>query len=932
VLKAYDFSYTYQGKTLYYTYDKNNGVKVVALGDTNYVTGHVVIPSTVTFTYGETITAIVSAIGDNAFATCFGLTSIEIPNSVTEIGYDAFKGCTSLTSIEIPSSVTFIDNDAFYNCSSLDTITINSNYVCKNFWGDNATPTILKIDGEVTTIDSLAFESCTSLTTVEISAPITTISYGAFNACTSLTSINIPSSVTEIGGWAFNGCLSLQNINLPSSLTTLGVAAFQSCSSLANIDLPSSLTTISDWTFSSCYSLTNIEIPSSVNEIGNWVFSNCSSLTSITIPNSVTFIGNNAFFNCSSLDTITINSNYVCKNFWGDNATPTILKIGGEVTTIDSLAFVSCTSLTTVEISAPITTINYGAFYNCTSLADIDLPSSVTTIDDWAFAYCSSLTNIDLPSSLTTIGSFAFSNCTSLANIDLPSSLTTIIYAAFAYCSSLTNIDLPSSLTTIDSWAFGYCTSLTNIEIPASVSLIGSSAFSGCPNLTSIVVDSTNTVYDSRDNCNAIIESSTNKLIAGCNTTIIPTSVTSIGKLAFNESHIKKVEIPSSVTEIETKAFVDCTELDTIICKNPTPIAIDSTIFQNIPTDAVLLVPCGSADAYSSADIWSSFQNIVTYSSDQEINVTICANEIYDFNGQTLYQTGTYTDTINDSTCTIIITLNLTVLPDSATTTILDVEINDNEYYSFANKVVYMPGTYTDTLKTTKGCDSVIIVNLTVNYDTTIVIPDSTITIPDTSVVIGGNDTIIIIQYDTILVDNYIYDTLLVDNYIYDTVFLGSSDTIILYDTIIQTIYDTSLPCPKIYTYIYATIDSGGYYSDYGFNLLEPGTYIDTLLTEDGCDSIVTLYLISLVGIEDAEPSQIVMYPNPTEDKVYLSLSNIPNAEITIRDISGKVVKRHKVSPSQNEVVLNVEDLASGTYTIMINNNHTHLTKKLIKR
>lgn len=72
----------------------------------------------------------------------------------------------------------------------------------------------------------------------------------------------------------------------------------------------------------------------------------------------------------------------MCKNFWGDNATPTILKIGGEVTTIDSLAFVSCTSLTTVEISAPITTINYGAFSNCTSLANIDLPSSVTTIDD----------------------------------------------------------------------------------------------------------------------------------------------------------------------------------------------------------------------------------------------------------------------------------------------------------------------------------------------------------------------------------------------------------------------------------------------------------------------------------------------------------------------------------------------------------------------
>lgn len=134
VLKAYDFSYTYQGKTLYYTYDENSGVKVVFPGDTNYVTGHVVIPSTVTFTDGDiSITAIVSAIGDNAFSTCFGLTSIEIPSEITQIGVDAFKGCTGLTSIEIPSSVTFIDNDAFYNCSSLDTITINSNSCAKTF-------------------------------------------------------------------------------------------------------------------------------------------------------------------------------------------------------------------------------------------------------------------------------------------------------------------------------------------------------------------------------------------------------------------------------------------------------------------------------------------------------------------------------------------------------------------------------------------------------------------------------------------------------------------------------------------------------------------------------------------------------------------------------------------------------------------------------
>jgi len=181
-------------------------------------------------------------------------------------------------------------------------------------------------------------------------------------------------------------------------------------------------------------------------------------------------------------------------------------------------------------------------------------------------------------------------------------------------------------------------------------------------------------------------------------------------------------------------------------------------------------------------------------------------------------------------------------------------------------------------------------------------------------------------NYDTIT----LYDTMIVNNY--DTITLYDTITNTITDTIIQIVYDTSLPCAKIYTYIYATLDSNGYYTDFGFNVNEPGTYIDTLLTEDGCDSIVTLHLSSLVGIDEAETSQITMYPNPTNEKVYLSLNNVPNATITIRDIQGKVVRQHKVLPNETNVVLNVRDLASGTYTIMINNDKTRLTKKLIKR
>ena len=134
--------------------------------------------------------------------------------------------------------------------------------------------------------------------------------------------------------------------------------------------------------------------------------------------------------------------------------------------------------------------------------------------------------------------------------------VTSIGSLAFEYCSGLTSVTIPNSVTSIGTAAFSHCSGLTSVTIPNSVTSIGSYAFRDCSGLTSIVVDEGNTHYDSRDNCNAIIQTNLNLLVQGCNTTVIPTSVNSIGDGAFSGcSGLTSVTIPESVTSIGFYAF-----------------------------------------------------------------------------------------------------------------------------------------------------------------------------------------------------------------------------------------------------------------------------------------------------------------------------------------------------------------------------------------
>ena len=165
---------------------------------------------------------------------------------------------------------------------------------------------------------------------------------------------------------------------------------------------------------------------------------------------------------------------------------------------------------------------------------------------------------------VTEIGYDSFCYCKGLTAVTIPNSVIRIENSAFGFCEGLTAIDIPNSVTEIKDEAFAY-TSLTSFTLPANVTRIVYDAFRGCDSLAVITVAEGNPVYDSRENCNAIIKTETNELILGCKNSVIPNTVTSLGICAFIGCHLlASITIPGSVTSLGVEAFGDCHALTSI--------------------------------------------------------------------------------------------------------------------------------------------------------------------------------------------------------------------------------------------------------------------------------------------------------------------------------------------------------------------------------
>ena len=559
--------------------------------------GHVVIPSTVNhngteyqvisvhenaLTNNRDIESVVVSKGIKVInlGGCTNLKSVILPEGIETIPDYGFCGC-AFSEINIPSTVTSIGAFAFLDCVYLTSIDLPDNITSSSVW----------------------FQNCSRLKRVKLPKKLSWLKNYAFNGCSQLEEVIFPDSLQGIEQYCFKGCSRLPHIELPECFRYLDYNVFSGCTGLAYIHLKSEKVfyldggTFPDEVYENAILFVNKGMKQQFEQQQGWarfktiiegepdkelrnyksyfeVDGLCYNVTSIgkrtvelvcseegyegtlIVPATVHYRG--ITYTVTSVDHAMRNDGFI-----GD-VKVTSITLPNTITSIGSECFEHISRLEAINIPESVTKIGSSAFSG-TGLTTIEIPNSVTIIGGGAFGGCSSLSTVILGNGIKRIYTGTFSGCGKLTSITLPANLTKIDDGAFRACYSLPAINLPEGLEYVGNYAFYNCSSLQSLFIPSMLTNIKQTAFMGCTGLERIQVAVNNSKYDSRNNCNAMIETATDRLVLGCRNTVIPRGVKAINDYAFYDCDgLKNISIPDGVTSIGASTFYGCSELKSI--------------------------------------------------------------------------------------------------------------------------------------------------------------------------------------------------------------------------------------------------------------------------------------------------------------------------------------------------------------------------------
>ena len=585
------------GVTIYYSWTNNNTKLAVSYRGSwsdsysNEYSGNVVIPSSVVYN-GNTYS--VTSIGDGAFFSCSGLTSVTIPNSVTSIGGSAFYDCSGLTSVTITNSVTSIGDYAFYYCSGLTSVKV----------------------------------------------PVTDFSSFCQNKIIRLIKENIGKPVQLID----NEGKDIRNFIVPNDVTSIGGSAFQNCSGLTSVTIPNSVTSIGDYAFQNCSNLTSVVIGSGVKSIGSSAFSSTNLKKTIWLTNTPPSGYNNAkgTVNYVSNDQFTFNNQvkYQFLSSYFDVDGIRYVPVSPSERTCDAIDCVYDESAANTKIASTVSykgvTMNVKNILPYLAYNNMNIKTLSVDYDgelpNYAFSGCSNMQSVTLGQKLTAIGNYALEGCSSLEAVTIPDNVQTLGDYCFSGCSSLPSVIIPSAVTNINNYVFDNCTSLAKVIIADSdqnltIGSNGSSPiFSSCP-LDSVYIGRNINYNTSQNNgyspfyrntslravkiTDKETEISANEFY-GCSNlqrVIIGDGVTTIGNWAFSGCQsLKFFAFGSQVANIGQEAFSDCAAVIEITSKAATPPVCGSQALDDINKwDCKLYVPKGCMASYEAADQWKDF-------------------------------------------------------------------------------------------------------------------------------------------------------------------------------------------------------------------------------------------------------------------------------------------------------------------------------------